>query len=207
MNVLEYAKKTKMLTVADIVSEWPIDERTLRDCVAAGYVPHSKILDNPEPLFQRSRFREWFETFAHRRCSGGIPSFAVWKPEPASAFGAPASIRATDGLAEMPMPFTCNGSPPCVYFLCHLGQVVYVGQTVDLWARTATHCTDKVFDSVWFVPCPSFDLDAVEQKYIEELQPRYNGMGVAQRMNERGNVPKGIPPHERRQMERKSGAW
>lgn len=68
-----------------------------------------------------------------------------------------------------------------VYFLVREGRVVYVGQTRVGWpARIEQHAADpnKDFDDVWFIRCPMESLDEVEGRYIREIRPEYNRMGI-----------------------------
>jgi hypothetical protein len=61
-----------------------------------------------------------------------------------------------------------------VYFLIDSGKVVYVGQSVNIYARIASH-HDKVFDSFAFIPCNKKTLDSLESLYIHTLRPALNG--------------------------------
>lgn len=61
-----------------------------------------------------------------------------------------------------------------VYFLIDSGKVVYVGQSVNVYARIASH-HDKVFDSFAFIPCDKKILDSLESLYIHTLRPALNG--------------------------------
>jgi hypothetical protein len=54
------------------------------------------------------------------------------------------------------------------------GKVVYVGQSVNVYARIASH-HDKVFDSFAFIPCDKKILDSLESLYIHTLRPALNG--------------------------------
>jgi len=60
-----------------------------------------------------------------------------------------------------------------VYFLIDSGKVVYVGQSVNIYARIASH-HDKVFDSFAFIPCCKEMLDNLESLYIHILRPALN---------------------------------
>jgi len=61
-----------------------------------------------------------------------------------------------------------------VYFLIDSNRVVYVGQSVNVYARIASH-GDKVFDSFAFIPCDKKALDGLESLYIHILRPALNG--------------------------------
>lgn len=62
-----------------------------------------------------------------------------------------------------------------VYFLIRDGRVVYVGQSVNIHSRIATHIKDKEFDSFSFIPFPRWELDVAESLYIHALRPEING--------------------------------
>ena len=62
-----------------------------------------------------------------------------------------------------------------VYFLIKQDRIVYVGQSVNVFARIGTHQTDKDFDSIAWLPCDKGILDKLESIYIHTLQPPLNG--------------------------------
>jgi hypothetical protein len=61
-----------------------------------------------------------------------------------------------------------------VYFLIGGDKVIYVGQSVNVYARIAQHY-DKRFDSFAFIPCGKDMLDSLESLYIHVLRPPLNG--------------------------------
>ena len=61
-----------------------------------------------------------------------------------------------------------------VYFLISNYNIVYVGQSVNIYGRLQDH-TDKQFDSFSFIPCEKNILDKLESLYIHVLQPKLNG--------------------------------
>ena len=60
-----------------------------------------------------------------------------------------------------------------VYFLIDGNKVVYVGQSVNVYARIASH-HDKVFERFAFIPCSKEVLDNLESLYIHILRPPLN---------------------------------
>ncbi len=64
-----------------------------------------------------------------------------------------------------------------VYFLVHEGAVIYVGQSVNVYARVYTHKQEghKSFDSFTFIPCEKEELDILESLYIHALCPSGQG--------------------------------
>jgi hypothetical protein len=62
-----------------------------------------------------------------------------------------------------------------VYFLIDNDEVVYVGQSVNIFSRISQHKIDKKFDRYAFIPCSKENLDKLESLYIHFLRPRLNG--------------------------------
>lgn len=64
-----------------------------------------------------------------------------------------------------------------VYFLLNGDRVVYVGQSVNVFARITQHSTAGVikFDRYALVPCQKDWLDKIESLYIHCLRPAMNG--------------------------------
>ena len=61
-----------------------------------------------------------------------------------------------------------------VYFLLKEGNVVYVGQSINVYARIMQH-KDKCFDTFAYIPCENGQLDILESLYIHLLRPSLNG--------------------------------
>jgi hypothetical protein len=78
-----------------------------------------------------------------------------------------------------------------VYALCCAGEVVYVGQSISIYARIATHANNYrrwrtgkrlysgfefavQFDEVWVKYCAERELDQLEFQMIQKYQPKYN---------------------------------
>ncbi len=64
--------------------------------------------------------------------------------------------------------------PSGVYFLINKKQVVYVGQSTNVYARIVAH-TDKEFDSFAFISCDPDQLNRIESLYIHLLRTPLNG--------------------------------
>ncbi len=86
----------------------------------------------------------------------------------------PATIATIEGLCHVALNAMCPG----VYFLCLGPEIVYVGQSVQVIARIASHLSErrKEFEPerVFYLPCPRADLDAMEKHFIAILKPKYN---------------------------------
>jgi hypothetical protein len=81
----------------------------------------------------------------------------------------PVELSEIKGIYRCPVTNAISG----VYFLCHLSEVVYVGQAINVLARPFQH-KNKTFDTIYFLPVAIRDLDKVEVALIKHLQPRYN---------------------------------
>lgn len=69
-----------------------------------------------------------------------------------------------------------------VYFLVHKDEVVYVGQSNNVYSRISQH-VDKVFDKFAFVQCEANLMNKLESLYIHVLKPKLNGNTNAQEKN------------------------
>ena len=61
-----------------------------------------------------------------------------------------------------------------VYFLISNNKIVYVGQSVNVYARLGAHA-HKNFDSFTVLPCPKEHLNVLESLYIHIFDPPLNG--------------------------------
>tara|TARA_R110000764_G_scaffold157167_2_gene245001 strand:- start:1443 stop:1829 length:387 start_codon:yes stop_codon:yes gene_type:complete len=61
-----------------------------------------------------------------------------------------------------------------IYFLIKAGEVVYVGQGLNIMARVGLHTAEKDFDSVSTLPCPKEYLNLLETIFIQSFRPRLN---------------------------------
>lgn len=61
-----------------------------------------------------------------------------------------------------------------IYLLKEGNQVVYVGQTINVYRRLDQHCTDKQFSEVYFKELPKALLNIEEQRIIEKYTPVLN---------------------------------
>lgn len=72
---------------------------------------------------------------------------------------------------QLDMEKTCG-----VYFLRLQNKIVYIGQSINVIARTQSHIADgKLFDSVQILPCKKEDLLAKEMFFIKLIKPPLNG--------------------------------
>lgn len=61
-----------------------------------------------------------------------------------------------------------------IYFLLKDQQVVYVGQSTNIFCRVADHLLSKEFDSFSYFECDRKDLTDFEAAYINKYKPKLN---------------------------------
>lgn len=61
-----------------------------------------------------------------------------------------------------------------VYFLIANGEIVYIGQSRQVFARICQHMKSKEFDSFYWIACPPEDLLLQEQRCIKKFRPWMN---------------------------------
>lgn len=64
-----------------------------------------------------------------------------------------------------------------IYYLIKDGVIVYVGQSINVYARIGAHIAayEKDFDSYAFVSVPIEDMNRIETEEILNHRPKYNG--------------------------------
>ena len=72
-----------------------------------------------------------------------------------------------------------TGIRPSVYFLFDGGELVYIGQSRNVYGRINEHLKDrdKVFDAFAIFSVPSRELLDIEQANIDYYKPKYNKQG------------------------------
>lgn len=173
MNVTYPGKfPTRLQTARDISESCGLSEKRLLDLAHGEQCPHYRI--DGETFFRSSEVKQWLlETRRITRHDGNLELEVIVMPPlslPVSRI--PESIRFVNGLKEV-----CSREVSGIYFLCRDGSVVYVGQSVNVPSRIATHINEgaKDFDSCFFLPIPRSQLDYVEAIFIEALAAPYNG--------------------------------
>ena len=157
----------------------------------AGYCPHYKI-DGGHSMFASAETRQWLANNVLNHNEGKplpVEVKVYLKNEPANLDEVPETIRLNKHLIEVEN----HQVPSGVYFLCKDGEVVYVGQSVDVPSRVSSHRKDgKNFESVYMIPLPKEDLNSVEGALIRLLRPKLNGVynnGLMQAPVENINEP------------------
>lgn len=64
-----------------------------------------------------------------------------------------------------------------IYFLIAQQEIIYIGQSTNVFYRIQQHLEHKKFDSFAFLPCANDkrELDRLESIYIHRFRPRLNG--------------------------------
>lgn len=169
---------SRFITLRDAAVMVGLSESRLSELAAAGYAPHWRV-DGGPPVFRRRPLVRWVRDNVLDRCPG--------RPFPApivlhidrhclAPAGVPLALAAVSPLFGPPATPRALGSG--VYFLCDGPEVVYVGESGEVFARVPHHVTDKSFDRWYWTPVPSSDRLAVEVGYIQALQPKYNRRGI-----------------------------
>ncbi|MDX9718159.1 MAG: GIY-YIG nuclease family protein [Thauera sp.] len=86
-------------------------------------------------------------------------------------------LKSRAGTTNAPIHAEDISTVSGVYFLIDSnGEVVYVGQSVNVHARIEDHRRDpaKEWASAKFIPCKREHLSAMEKEYITKFQPKYN---------------------------------
>lgn len=91
-----------------------------------------------------------------------------------------------NAVVSAAQPFNTGPSTCGIYFLVDDAQIVYIGQSVDVFTRVLSHRRDgyKTFDKCCWVPVPRDELDAVESALIALFKPRHNRDGVTKHGDE-----------------------
>ncbi len=160
----------------------------LRLLADGGYAPHYRV-DGGDPLFRQTELKAWAAQNVLERVQGNILPQPIRVVVPASRLAdfskTPSAIREIEGLCDISGEARRTG----IYFLCHDGELVYVGQSVDVANRVANHRSSRRdFDSVFFLPWPGDDLDRIEGALIRALRPALNGTLNGGRMRAPGNA-------------------
>jgi hypothetical protein len=61
-----------------------------------------------------------------------------------------------------------------IYFLRWKGSIVYIGMSKNPLARIGSHSKGKIYDSIWFYPCPLSKVKGLESSLIYTFRPKYN---------------------------------
>lgn len=106
--------------------------------------------------------------------------FVEKKPTPTYGLEPVAASFGIELLPEQQIVAMAHPLPPSlcgVYFLLNGGNLVYVGQSVDIVHRVLEHkrCRWRSFDSYAYILCSKSELNLLESLYIHHYKPAGNG--------------------------------
>ncbi|MBI2628952.1 hypothetical protein HYW74_02625 [Candidatus Pacearchaeota archaeon] len=159
--------------VEDIAKHLGLDPKKIREWAFTGYAP-CIISTDGEPLFKKGEFLRLAEKNVYRRSDGrNLPFHITLYSNKDRDYHSPIpkTLRGINNLME----FEEIVFPSCIYFLVKNDEVIYVGQTIELPSRLASHRQDKLYDRVFYLPVPESDLNRVEKEFIITLKPKLNG--------------------------------
>lgn len=107
-----------------------------------------------------------------RYCPNDIDAFLGVHGTPIHA--APTTLKGIPPCA-IELPF--RREYPCIYFLVHNDEIVYVGQSGNLVLRIGSHITSKKFDRVFYIELEMSDfkfMSEIECAFIRHLKPKLN---------------------------------
>lgn len=152
----------QLYTVADLAAIFKKHPATIRQWIADGLFPHVRRI-NGKPAIPASDVQ------------------ALMKPRPIIPRRANVPTLAMDDEdATCFVDLTCTLRSPCIYFLVDDWEnVLYVGQSVNLFARVATHLkVIKEAVRAHIKPCATEKLDATEEFFIQKYKPPYNAVSA-----------------------------
>lgn len=84
------------------------------------------------------------------------------------------ALLSSEAIVDSSVPFKklCG-----VYFIISEGQIIYIGQSVDILSRIGLHENHWKFDAYSIVECAKENLDLLESLYIHLFNPPLNGKG------------------------------
>jgi hypothetical protein len=123
----------------------------------ASAVPESPVVNNLTGVRARS---SGVERRSH------IPEVGGSKPPAPTILTATEIVAASISAAPL---LKCG-----IYFLVMDGELKYVGQSVNVEARVASHRQNRQFDRWHWIECPCDQLNALERAYIDAYLPPWN---------------------------------
>jgi len=179
----------KLVNADDMAAALTISVDSLLEYVESGHAPHYRV-DNGPPMFIKQETYDWaaknlLARFHPRNLPDKIVTLRLAGYEQ-HINRLPIELAQIGNLVEAPF-LSCPITG--VYFLCGDGKTQYVGQAKNVVARVGQHIGDKVFDSVYVLPCPRSALNRLEAAFIRTLKPSQNmSMGTAISERERQRI-------------------
>jgi hypothetical protein len=157
--------------------------------MAKGHAMPHYVLTNPVTkevhyLFNAAEVNEWVTTNCLEQKEYHAEQTLVFHHFNADAHGIelgdviPKELHSIKGLYKIPLEIL--SSPPGVYFLCQKGEIVYIGQSLNVAQRIITHRKEgfKEFDSAFYIQCHISHLDHFEMALIRYFRPKFNAQKI-----------------------------
>jgi len=176
---------TSLISAAEAATLIGVGTERLKSLAESEYVPHYRV-DGGEPMFRASEVKRWYADNLLKVYPGKLlPPPIIVCPLPERVDNhilVPHSIRSIVGLCDV----TTESRRCGIYFLVRDMTLMYIGQSVNVAARIATHASisprtneqDKDFNKVFYLQWPADDLDRIEGALIRALKPPLNGRGT-----------------------------
>lgn len=133
----------------------------------AGFMPHYRV--DGKLLFRICEVKDYVRRELMTRSHGMPVPRELHVPVTGFYKAPPDVIAQLPGIEWLsPVSHICG-----IYFLVHQGDVIYVGQSVNVVARLPGH-KGKEHDDVFFLRVPQSELDVVEAEFIRILKPPLN---------------------------------
>lgn len=154
------------------------------ECAKNELIPHFRFV-NPiskevKYLFCKHRLKQWIEDNCIKKCETEYKldlnyNFISVRNNDYCVSEIPISLSNVKNLFQFSGNIFSKISG--IYFLCNDLEVLYVGQSTNIYARIGQHIADdkKEFDKAFFILVPSDRLNDIEGALIKYLQPIYNG--------------------------------
>lgn len=143
--------------------------------------PHY-ILTNPiskeESIwFSQQELNKWFDENLVMQREGLFTStyeFFYFERQSPNICEVPEELSSVQNLYQLPLDHI--KSPPGIYFLCKSKKIQYIGQSTNVASRVSDHVGLglKEFDSVFYITCPTSQLDELETAAIRYFHPPLN---------------------------------
>lgn len=163
------SKTNDLLTAEEVADAVKVlsAERIL-ELAKAGYMPHLEI--DGKLFFEKRAVKKYIRDNTIVRGPVKVPVL-LQVTEDTSVIRAPKQLVSLKRDLKR-LPSSCYTS--AIYFLLSKGEVVYVGQSIGVARRIASHFGEKLFDDVVYYECPRDELDIHEAALIRHFRPVYN---------------------------------
>jgi prophage regulatory protein len=160
------------LRLPQVIEKIKVSKSTLWKMVRDGKFPAQVKLTERTSAWIEEEVDEWCK----QRIYASAPSAA--HPIGSPKFTAPAQDKARPrllpkskilSLRKIELTSLCG-----IYFLFSGNEIVYIGQSINVFSSIAQHQNIKDFDAFTYIEIPQSELDAFEAEYISQYKPKLN---------------------------------